>query len=581
MGTGTPNPLQAGPRRRASLVALVFLAGLAAGACRSSAPPAEPPAVARTVPEGLARAADGEVQWRHEWVRGAVFYEVFVRSFADSDGDGIGDLPGLVAHLDDLNDGDPATGRDLGVDALWLMPVFASPSYHGYDVTDYEAIEPDYGAEDDFERLLAEAHRRGIRVIVDLVLNHTSSEHPWFREAASSPASPRRDWYVWRPDDPGWTQPWGGTNPTWHPLPSSPGGAFYYGIFWGGMPDLNYRNPAVLTEMERIADLWLDRGVDGFRLDATRHLVADGPGALQNDTPETHAVLEAFAAHVRRRHPEAVLVGENWTDTATIATYFGSTERIAGGDELPMSFDFPLAEAILEAVKGGVAEPVATTLAEVERLYPPGVIDAPFLTNHDQVRLATQLGGDPVRLRLAASILLTLPGAPFLYYGEEIGLPNGPGGGDDRLKRTPMPWNGEEPGHGFTRGKPWFPFVVAGPEVSVAAQRDVPGSLLARYRELIRLRHASEALGKGEIEVLDTGEPALLAYLRRAGDETVLVAHELGASPVAATLTVPGTVLLTESPEPLLADPGAKLRARDGALEIALPPGATGIWRLQ
>ena len=347
------------------------------------------------------------------------------------------------------------------------------------------------------------------------------------------------------------------------------------------MPDLNYRNPQVLAEMERIADLWLRRGVDGFRLDATRHLVADGPGALQNDTPETHAVLKAFAADVRGKHPQAVLVGENWTDTATIASYYGSTERVVGGDELPMSFDFPLAEAILAAVEGGVAEPVETTLEEVARLYPPGVIDAPFLTNHDQVRVATRLGGDPVRLRLAASILLTLPGAPFLYYGEEIGLPNGPGG-DDRQKRTPMPWAGEVPDHGFTAGEPWFPFVPAGPEVSVAAQRDTPGSLLARYRELIRIRHASEALAKGGLELMDTGEPALLAYLRRSAEgEAVLVAHDLGHHAVAARLTLSGERSPAGPPEPLLADPGAELRPAEGALELTLPAGATGIWRLE
>ncbi|HEX6200432.1 MAG TPA: alpha-amylase family glycosyl hydrolase, partial [Thermoanaerobaculia bacterium] len=166
-------------------------------------------------------------QWRHDWARGAVFYEVFVRSFADSDGDGVGDLAGLTARLDYLNDGDPSGGSDLGVDALWLMPVFASPSYHGYDVTDYEAIEPDYGTLEDFERLLTEAHRRGVKVIVDLVVNHSSVEHPWFERACCSPRSPYRDWYVWRADDPGWTQPWGGDNPTWHRR----GDEYYYGVF--------------------------------------------------------------------------------------------------------------------------------------------------------------------------------------------------------------------------------------------------------------------------------------------------------------------------------------------------------------
>ncbi|HSF44229.1 MAG TPA: alpha-amylase family glycosyl hydrolase, partial [Thermoanaerobaculia bacterium] len=224
-----------------------FLLVASAGALPAASPPAASPA-------------------SPSWARGAVFYEVFVRSFADSNGDGIGDLQGLISKLDYLNDGNPRTSQDLGVDALWLMPVFQSPSYHGYDVVDYETIESDYGTNADFERLLAEAHRRGIRIIVDFVMNHSSSQNPWFVDSASSPASPRRDWYVWRADDPGWTQPWGGNNRVWHPK----NGAYYYGVFWGGMPDLNFSTPAVRREMERLAAFWISRGVDGFRLDATR-----------------------------------------------------------------------------------------------------------------------------------------------------------------------------------------------------------------------------------------------------------------------------------------------------------------------
>jgi len=553
--------------RRAEWGVCLVLAALglsAAGACRSPLPPAD----AGTVAPRAAAAT----QWRHDWARGAVFYEVFVRSFADSDGDGVGDLAGLTARLDYLNDGDPSGGRDLGVDALWLMPIFESPSYHGYDVTDYEATEPDYGTLEDFDRLLSEAHRRGIRVIVDLVVNHTSVEHPWFERACCSPRSPYRSWYVWRPDDPGWTQPWGSGYPTWHRR----GDEYFYGVFWSGMPDLDWRTRAVREEMKRIATLWLERGVDGFRLDATRHLVANGPGELQNDQPETHAYLKDFAAGVRRRFPEAVLVGENWTETARIAPYFGSTARIRGGDELPLSFDFPLAEAILAAVETGTAEPVAETLAEIARLYPPEVIDAPFLTNHDQVRVATRLAGDPARLGLAASILLTLPGAPFLYYGEEIGLPNGPGR-DDEHKRTPLPWDGAAPGKGFTTAEePWFPFAPAGPEVSVAAQVDDPGSLLSRYRELIRVRHASAALRSGEIELLEPADPAVLAYLRHTPAETVLVAHNLGARQAAVELAVGPAA----DAHPLLAGPGATLLAAEGTLTLTLPPHAAGVWRL-
>jgi glycosidase len=498
---------------------MVAFAAIGLAGCAGK-PPMRPQAGPRPTSPSPAVA---NPRWQHDWVRDAVFYEVFVRSFADSDGDGVGDLRGLTDRLDDLNDGDPAGGSDLGVDALWLMPVFESPSYHGYDVVDYERIDREYGSEEDFDLLLAEAHRRGMRVIVDLVVNHTGREHPWFVEASSSPSSPRRDWYVWRPDDPGWTQPWGGTRPTWHPH----GGAFYYGVFWAGMPDLNYASPAVRAEMKRLAELWLRRGVDGFRLDATRHLFADGPGELQNDRPGTHAFLRELAAHVRAVRPDALLVGENWTTTPAIATYYGDTGRLAGGDELPMSFNFPLAEAIVAGARSGDASGIAAKLAEMAAVYPPGVLDAPFLTNHDQIRVATQLGGDPGRLRAAAAVLLTLPGAPFLYYGEEIGMENGPGR-DDEQKRTPMPWDGS-PGRGFTAGTPWHPFAPGPPGADVAAQRAVAGSLLEHYRELIRLRRGSWALRRGDLELLSDGaRPGpLLVFVRRSAEEAVLVVHNL------------------------------------------------------
>jgi alpha-amylase len=351
--------------------------------------------------------------WQHDWARGAVFYEVFVRSFADSNGDGVGDLAGLTARLDYLNDGDDHTTTDLGVDGIWLMPVFESPSYHGYDTVDYRRIDPEYGDNAAFQQLLAAAHRRGIRVIVDLVMNHTSVQHPWFIEASASPASPRRDWYGWRDDDPGWTQPWGGPNRTWH---RTGDGSYYYGVFWRGMPDLNFRNPEVRRAMLDIATTWLRAGVDGFRLDATRHLVADGPCAAQNDRPDTHRVLQAFSAGVREVKPSAILVGENWTETAAIAPYFGSDDGNGGSTELPLNFNFPLAEAIHDGLTADTARPIVHVLSQMDARYPGFAIDAPFLANHDQVRLATQLQGHASRLRSAAAILLTLPGAPFLYY---------------------------------------------------------------------------------------------------------------------------------------------------------------------
>lgn len=549
------------------------IAGLCLGVGAAPAVPAAPAASAASAARSD-EAVPPDSPWNHDWARGAVFYEIFVRSFADSDGDGIGDLNGLISKLDYLNDGDSTTIQDLGVDAIWLMPVFRSPSYHGYDTTDYEHINPDYGTDADFARLLDEAHRRGIRVIVDLVLNHTSSEHPWFRESASSPSSPRRNWYVWSMTDRGWGQPWNPKGDTWHPLH----GAYYYGLFWEGMPDLNFRNPEVRKEMERIAWLWLARGIDGFRLDATRHLIETGAGKGQNDTPETHAFLKEFAAYVRSVKPGAVLVGENWTDTETIARYFGSTSRVSGGDELPMNFDFPLAESIVGGVKSEDASRIAATLSRVRAHYPQGATDAPFLANHDQVRLATQLGGEGGRLRCAAAILLTLPGAPFLYYGEEVGLENGPERGDE-AKRTPMPWNASPVG-GFTAGVPWHPFAPGRDRANVAAEMGDSTSLLWRYRELIRVRKGSSALRGGGIEMLAAtaeGSP-ILAYVRDDGAERVLVAHNLSDRPERGG----PFAIAARSFERLFADEGVGNPAGEsGAIEVTLPAHAAGIWRLR
>jgi alpha-amylase len=557
---------------RAVPLAAVVLAAAGAGACVGAGPPGAAPvghAPPRSVVAGAvtARAPSGP-----GWARGAVFYEVFVRSFADSDGDGVGDLRGLTERLDYLNDGRPG-GDDLGVDALWLMPVFESPSYHGYDTVDYDRIDAEYGTDEDFDHFLAEAHRRGLRVIVDLVLNHTSDRHPWFVASAASPESPYRPWYVWRDDDPGWTQPWGGSNRTWHPR----NGAYYYGVFWSGMPDLDYRHPPVREEMNRVARRWLARGVDGFRLDATRHLFADGPGDLQNDRPATHAFLRELAAEVRAARPDALLVGENWTETPVIATYFGQ-QTGDGVDQLAANFDFPLAAAILAAARSGDASGIAAKLAEIADLYPPGAISAPFLTNHDMVRVATQLEGDPGRLRVAAAVLLTLPGAPFLYYGEEVGLANGPGSRDEE-KRTPMPWEASA-GGGFTSGTPWRPFAPGIEGANVAAQRADPRSLFAWYRDLIALRRSSPALRAGQLTLLsDPDRPgAVLAFERRAGRDTVLVIHNLAPAPA----TSPGLGQRRSALTPLLASPGVTIEsAGGGGARVRLPGHGTAVVRVE
>ena len=517
---------------------------------------------------GRQRAVRGPAQWKHDWTRGAVFYEVFVRSFADSNGDGNGDLNGLISHLDYLNDGNPATTTDLGIDAIWLMPVFESPSYHGYDATDYETIEKDYGTNANFQRLLDEAHKRGIRVIIDFVMNHTSSEHPWFIESASSPASPKRDWYVWRADNPGWTQPWGGNYPTWY----LKNGAYYYGVFWSGMPDLNYRSPAMKAEMFRIARNWLNAGVDGFRLDATRYLVEDGGGPGQADTPETHQVLKEFAAMVRSTKPDAALVAENTVDTKTLATYYGSTATIRGGDEMPMNFNFPLAHSVVDAVNTGNSTRITTTLRDMISAYPNGIIDAPFLTNHDDTRLATVLGNDGGKLRSAAAILLTLPGAPFVYYGEEVGLQNGPTSADES-KRTPMPWSASG---GFTTGTPWFGYAAGIATANVEAETNDPRSLLSYYRNWIAARKRSPGLLKGEITPLDTGAQ-LLAFIRDSGDERVLVVHNVSGSSADAPIAVSASTFETIYADPSVPDPAGV----PGAWHVTMPPHSSGAWRVR
>jgi alpha-amylase len=547
-------------------------------ACGSGSPGGGPnpqnpgnPSNPQNPPSELAPAAGSE------WYRKAVFYEVFVRSFQDSNGDGKGDLRGLISRLDYLNDGDPSTTQDLGVDVLWLMPVFDSPSYHGYDVVDYERIEPDYGTVEDFELLCVEAHRRGMRVILDFVINHSGVDHPWFAESAAGQSSAKRGWYMWRDQDPGWKQPWSvfSNYPTWHER----NGTYYYGVFWGGMPDLNLQNAELRAEVKRLASLWLARGADGFRLDAARYLIETGGGAGQADTPETHAFWKEFSAHVRQAKPDAVLVGENWSTTPVIASYYGSTAAVPGGDELPLNFNFPLSEQILAGVNGGNATPIAAKLAEMAKVYPAGVSDAPFLTNHDMVRVGTQLGGNSGKLANAAALLLTLPGSPFLYYGEELGMANGTANNDE-AKRTPMPWDGTA-GGGFTTGSPWYGFApghTAG--ANVAAQTSAPGSMLSRYRALIRARQASEALSRGGLKLFTStsGVSSTLAFVRTLGEERVLVVHNLTDSTASAgPFVVPGTTA-----EALFTDRNvSELKGSASGWQVNLPARSSGVWRIK
>lgn len=498
-------------RRRLCLPLSLCLAACATTPSTDPAPAPPPaPAVVRTPP---AKQPEPPLAWWH----GAVFYEVFVRSFQDSNGDGVGDLRGLTSRLDYLNDGDPTTETDLGVTALWLMPIFESPSYHGYDVVDYLKVDPEYGTEEDLKALLDACHQRGIRVIVDFMLNHTSVEHPWFVEASAGTDATHRGWYLFRPDDPGWTQPWG-NGKTWHPV----GDAYYYGLFWSGMPDLDFQQAAVQAEFEAIGHKWLELGLDGFRLDAIRHLVEDGSSAP--DVTATHGIVQRLTQSWKAAHPDAMLVGEIWAGPEIVGQYWD------GGQELDLAFDFGLAGGIVGAVSQRSARPLHEALLNDHTWLPVQRFSAPFITNHDQDRVASILGGDVERLKMAATTLLTVPGTPFVYYGEEIGLKNTPVGGDP-AKRAPMQWTAEGPGHGFTTGTPWESPLGVGQKYSVAAHEADPGALLHHYRHLIHLRQESPALREGLLvgqELSASGET--LTLQRAAPGEIAVVTLHFGAA---------------------------------------------------
>ncbi|HYO41566.1 MAG TPA: alpha-amylase family glycosyl hydrolase [Candidatus Limnocylindrales bacterium] len=442
------------------------------------------------------------------------WYEVFVRSFSDSDGDGIGDLRGLTAKLDYLNDGDPATTTDLGVGGLWLMPVAESPSYHGYDVVDYRAIERDYGTTEDMKAFLAAAHERGIEVIVDLVMNHSSSEHPWFKDAAT-PGSKHDDWYVWADEKPTWLGPSGQV--VWH----GEGKRWFYGVFWEGMPDLNLRNAEVTAELEDIARYWLeDLGVDGFRLDAAKHFVEDGKDAQVN-TPETKAWLAGFRASVDAVKPDALLIGEVY-DPAKIAGPYVP-------DSLDMTFNFSLATGIRLALQNGRVAPLATALGDTIASWPANQ-QGSFLTNHDQTRIMNELYGDVASARLAAFLLLTAPGTPFVYYGEEIGMT---GKKPDERIRTPMRWTADPATAGFTAGSPWQALSEDDPaSVNVEAQLADPESLLATYHGLIRTRAANPALQAGLTLPVDGGAEPVIGWLRTTSGQVLLSVVNVSDAPV-------------------------------------------------
>ncbi|GAA3922911.1 alpha-amylase family glycosyl hydrolase [Hymenobacter algoricola] len=437
------------------------------------------------------------------WWNDAVFYEVFVRSFYDTNGDGKGDFAGLTAKLDYLNDGNPATTTDLGVTALWLMPMMESPSYHGYDVTNYKATEPDYGTMAEFETFMAAAHARGIKVIIDLVLNHSSSRHPWFTQSASSPTNSYRDWYRWSATSPG--AGWYLRN-----------GSYYYGYFWSEMPDLNWRNPQLKAAMWDASRFWLQKGVDGYRLDAVKYLVENGQ-TIEN-TPETLSLLEEFHDSVRAVNPNAFTIGEAWSNTAAVLPYVVD-------DRLDACFEFDLSSAIISAVNSGSATALRNQLMLVDNTYPK-LQYGTFLTNHDQNRVLGLLSGNLARMKQAAALYLTMPGVPFLYYGEEVGML---GTGVDEDKRKPMQWTAST-NAGFTTGAPWRALNPNYGQYNVASMQADPTSLLSHYKKLISLRTAQPTLRKGYLVPATTPSTSLLSFARVYEQEASVVVANLGSA---------------------------------------------------
>ncbi len=485
------------------------------------------------------------------WYKNAVFYELYVRAFYDSNGDGHGDLPGVIHKLDYL--------KSLGVDCIWLLPIYPSPlKDDGYDVADYYDIHPDYGTLEDFKALLDAAHARGIRVILDLVLNHTSDQHPWFQAARADRNSPYRDYYVWSDTDQKYrdariifldteTSNW-----TWDEV----AGQYYWHRFYAAQPDLNYDNPAVQEEMLNVVRFWFDLGVDGFRLDAVPYLF-EREGTNCENLPETHAYLKRLRAFVEEHYPDRMLLCEANQRPHDVRAYLGD------GDECHMAFHFPIMPTIFMALRRGVVTDMVDALARTPSI-PENCQWCTFLRNHDELtlemvseeerewmweqyapeprmrfnlgirrRLAPLLDNDRRKIELAHALLFALPGAPILYYGDEIGMGDNVWLPDRNGLRTPMQWT-DAPNAGFSTAAPerlYAPVVSTPPydppHVNVAAQDRDPHSLLNAIRRLITVRKRHAAFGWGSFAWVDVGTPQVAAMLREHRGERILALHNL------------------------------------------------------
>jgi alpha-amylase len=452
------------------------------------------------------------------WWNDAVFYEVFVRSFYDQNGDGKGDLKGLTAKLDYLNDGDSTTNTDLGITGIWLMPIMQSPSYHGYDVTDYRTVESDYGTNADFAAFIQAAHQRGIKVIIDLVMNHTSNQNPWFTQSASSTSSSYRNWYRWSTTNPG--KSWYNNN-----------GAFYYGVFGSNMPDLNFANADVKAEMFDIARFWLqDMHVDGFRLDAVKYIFETATQI--EDVPATFQFWQDFRASYKSVKPDAFAVGEAWTSTNNIKKYVEN-------NGLDFCFEFTVAGALVNAVNNGNAAGLKTAVENSMVSY-PYLQFGTFLTNHDQERVMTTFGNDMTKAKLAAALLMSLPGIPFIYYGEEIGTV---GPKPDENIRTPLQWNNTK-NAGFSAGTAWRAPQTDYTTKNIAVQQADANSLWSMYNKLIQLRNTEPALRRGNYITLTSNSTSAFTFLRQYNDEIIIVASNISNSPISNIQInlYPGTV---------------------------------------
>jgi maltose alpha-D-glucosyltransferase/alpha-amylase len=488
------------------------------------------------------------------WYKDAIFYELHVRAFRDGNGDGIGDFTGLTEKLEYL--------KDLGVDCLWLLPFYPSPlKDDGYDVADYRAIHPAYGTMADFERFLGTAHDHGMRVISDLVVNHTSDQHAWFQAARRDPASPFRDYYVWSDTDQRYrdariifvdSEP---SNWSWDPVAK----AYYWHRFFHHQPDLNFDNPAVRREMMDTLHYWLDKGLDGFRCDAVPYLF-EREGTTGENLPETHAYLRALRAEVDARYPDRILLAEANQWPADVRAYFGE------GDEFHMAFHFPLMPRIFLAVRHGDRRPITDIFLHTPSV-PANCQWCLFLRNHDELtlemvtqeerrhlyyayghdprmrlnvgirrRLGPLLDNDRRKVELLVSLLFTLPGSPILYYGDEIGMGDNIYLGDRNGVRTPMQWTGDR-NAGFSQAdtaRLYLPLIVdpvyGYQAINVEAQLRTPASLLHWMKRIIAVRKKTRVFGRGSLTFLRPVNDSVLAHVRAWEDETVLLVHNLSGA---------------------------------------------------